>query len=115
MPRRKLTPAAIRRLVLATPGVVEGTAYGRPVFRHGDKLIGSIRPDGQSMMFKLSLETREHLMRADPRTFFITDHYRNFPSVLARIERLSAADIKALLARAIEQAGSKRRRSSSRS
>jgi hypothetical protein len=41
-------------------------------------------------------------VRADPKTFFITDHYRNYPSVLARLDRLSADDLRKLLARAIE-------------
>ena len=54
-------------------------------------------------------------MRADPRTFFITDHYRNYPGVLARLDRVSAADVRNLLARAIEHEGSKRKRVSSRS
>jgi hypothetical protein len=40
-------------------------------------------------------------MRADPKTFFITDHYRNYPSVLARLDRLSADDLAKLLAQAI--------------
>ena len=47
------------------------------------------------------IEARELLVRADPETFFVTEHYRNYPSVLARLDRLSAADLRKLLARAV--------------
>ena len=55
------------------------------------------------------VEARDHLMQADPCTFFITDHYRNYPSVLARLDRLTATDLGKLLGRAIEHATTKRR------
>jgi len=54
-------------------------------------------------MLKVGFEAREHLVRADPETFFITDHYRNYQSVLARLDRLAAQDLRELLARAIAQ------------
>jgi len=111
---RKLTAAAVKRAFLAVPGMAEGKAWHHDVFRHNGKIIGRVLEDGQSVMIKLSFETREHLVRADPKTFYITDHYKNFPAVLARLERLSTADLKALLARAIEQASTKRKRTSPR-
>ena len=110
MPARKLALSAIRRVALALPGVAEGTSYGTPAFRFKGKLIARLHQDGSSIMFKLGFEAREHLMRADPRTFFITEHYRNYPSVLARLDRLSAADLRGLLTRAIETAAARRPR-----
>jgi hypothetical protein len=41
-------------------------------------------------------------MAADPATFFITEHYRNNPSALARLGQLEPGDMRKLLARAIE-------------
>jgi hypothetical protein len=61
-------------------------------------------------MFKLGFEAREHLIDADPRTFFITEHYRNYPSVLARLDRLTVEDLAKLLRRAIENASAKGRK-----
>ena len=101
MANRKLPLQTIRRVALAFPGVEEGTSYGTPAFRFKKKLIARLHQDGQSIMLKLGFEAREHLMRADPGTFFITDHYRNYPSVLARLDRLSAADLRKLLEKAI--------------
>ena len=93
MPRRKLPLSTIRR--------DEGTSYGTPAFRLKKRLLARLHQDGESIMLKLSFEMRDHLIRADPQAFFITDHYRNTPSVLARLDRLSAADLRKLLAQSI--------------
>jgi hypothetical protein len=100
MANRKLPLSTIRRVALSFPGVEEGTSYGTPAFRLNKRLLARLHQDGQSIMLKIGFEARDHLMRADPQTFFITDHYRNHPSVLARLDRLSAADLRKLLARA---------------
>ncbi|MFI4999272.1 MAG: MmcQ/YjbR family DNA-binding protein [Reyranellales bacterium] len=110
MAPRKLSLSAIRRTAHAFPGVEEGPSYGTPAWRFKGKLIARLNQDGQSMMFKLGFEAREHLMRADPRTFFITEHYRNYPSVLARLDRLTSADLRGLLHRSIENAVAKAKR-----
>jgi hypothetical protein len=101
MAARKLPLSTIRRVALSFPGVEEGTSYGTPAFRFKKKLIARLHQDGESIMFKTGFEARDHLMHADPETFFITDHYRNYPSVLARLDRLGAADLRKLLEKAI--------------
>ncbi len=73
----KLALPTIRRVALAWPGVEEGTSYGTPAFRLKGKLIARLHQDGSSIMFKLGFEAREHLMQADPRTLFVTEHYRD--------------------------------------
>ena len=54
-------------------------------------------------MLKVGDETRDHLLQADPQTFFVTDHYLGYPMVLARLDRLSAADLRKLLIRAMDK------------
>lgn len=100
MPRRKLSLATIRRTTSALPGVEEGTSYGTPAWRHKGKMLARLHQDGQSIVLKVGNETRDHLLQADSETFFITDHYVGYPMVLARLDRLSAADLKKLLQRA---------------
>ena len=36
-------------------------------------------------------------MKADPETFFITEHYRGNPTVLVRLARVREADLKDVL------------------
>jgi len=102
MAPRKLSLAAIRHVAATLTDVEEGTSYGTPAWRHRGRLLARLHQDGQSIVLKVGDETRDHLLEADPATFFITDHYIGYPTVLARLDRLSAADLKKLLARAME-------------
>ena len=102
MAKRKLSLPAIRRAVATLPGVEEGTSYGTPAWRCRGKLLARLHQDGASIVLKVGNETRDHLLQADPETFFVTDHYIGYPMVLARLERLSAADLKKLLLWAME-------------
>lgn len=105
MPSRKLTLSAIRRVALSLPGVEEGTSYGTPAWRCRHRLLARLHQDGASIVLKVGDETRDHLLQADPDTFFITDHYRGYPMVLARLDRLRSVDLKKLLIRAMETKG----------
>lgn len=109
MATRKLSLAVIRRTVSALPGVEEGTSYGTPAWRHKGKLLARLHQDGKSIVLKVGNETRDHLLQADPKTFFVTDHYVGYAMVLARLDQLSAGDLKKLLQRAIAAADVKRR------
>jgi hypothetical protein len=110
MARRKLSLTTIRRTVSTMPEVEEGTSYGTPAWRHRGKLLARLHQDGQSIVLKVGNETRDHLLQADPQTFFVTDHYIGYPTVLARLDRLSAADLRKLLVRSIEGTARPRRR-----
>ncbi len=103
MAQRKLSLPAIRRAVSALPGVEEGTSYGTPAWRHKRKLLTRLHQDGESIVLKVGAQTRDHLLQADPATFFITNHYAGYPMVLARLDKLTAADLRKLLERAILQ------------
>lgn len=109
MATRKLSLAVIRRTVSALSGVEEGTSYGTPAWRHKGKLLARLHQDGRSIVLKVGNETRDHLLQADPETFFVTDHYIGYPMVLAHLDRLSAADLKKLLQRAIATTDVKKR------
>jgi hypothetical protein len=54
-------------------------------------------------VLKVGDQTRDHLLQADPQTFFVTDHYLGYPMVLARLDRLSTEDLKKLLIRAMDK------------
>ena len=102
MARRKLSLPTICRVARGLPGVEEGTSYGTPAWRHRGKLLARLHQDGRTIVLKVGNETRDHLLAADPQTFFITDHYIGYPTVLAHLDRLNAADLKKLLMRAMD-------------
>ena len=101
MARRRLPLSTIRRVALSFPGVEEGTSYGTPAFKLKKKLLVRLHQDGTSLVLKVGDATRDHLLQADPDTFFITDHYRGYPYVLAHLDRVSASDLRKLIERAI--------------
>lgn len=84
----------LSRLALALPGVEEGTSYGTTAWRVRKKLLARLREDGESLVVKTgSLDERDALIEADPKTYYITDHYLNYPSVLVRLARVSSEEL----------------------
>jgi hypothetical protein len=65
------------------------------------KLLVRLHQDGKSQVLKVGDTTRDHLFQADPETFFITDHCRGYPYVLAHLDRLTADDLRKLIERAM--------------
>jgi hypothetical protein len=101
VPRRPRSPlATIRRLALAFPGMEEGLSYGTPGFRVRGKFLARLREDGETLVIKCGDDERDYRMKADPETFFITDHYRGYPTVLVRLANVTEADLQAVLEQA---------------
>ena len=53
--------------------------------------------DGETLVVKCGDEERDFRMQADPGTFFITDHYRGYPTVLIRLARVRLTDLQEVL------------------
>ena len=95
---KAVTWETVRQLALALPGAEEGTSYGTPAFRvHGGKLFARLKEDGETIVVFIDMIEREILMGAKPETFFITDHYRNWPAMLVRLATVEVAELSDLL------------------
>jgi len=79
----------VREMAMALPEVEEGTWYGTASFKVRGKSFCRLREDGGSLVLLINLFERDLLLEAEPDAFYITDHYRDYPAVLAR---LSAVD-----------------------
>ena len=85
-----VTPRTARRLLLGLPGVEEGTSYGMPSFKLAGKFLARLRDDDTVLVVHVrSLDERDLLLRHEAAVFFTTDHYRNYPTVLIRLARVS--------------------------
>ena len=102
----------VRRIALSLEKVIEGTSYGTPAFKTGGKLIARLREDGESLVVGTTFEEREEMMAAEPETYYITDHYLNYPWVLVRLSRVHPDALRDLLARAWRLASRAKRRAS---
>ena len=106
--RRGVDYETARQLGLALPGVEEGPCYGTPALRVKGKLMLRLKEDGETVVLIVGFERRSLLMEKDPATFFITDHYRNYPSVLVRLPRISRKELAGLIEEAWRRAAPKR-------
>jgi hypothetical protein len=90
----------VRQLALALPGVEEGTSYGTPAWKVKGKLFARQHQNGESLVIAIDFADREALMEEDPETFYITDHYLNYPWVLVRLAKVRADQLPDLLRQA---------------
>jgi hypothetical protein len=110
MPRRPapLTLDTVRAIFDQLPGVEEGPCYGTPGFRVKKKFLARIWEDGVTLVVKCGDAERDFRMQSDPETFFITDHYRGYPTVLVRLDRVGLGDLSDVLEEAWRQNAPKR-------
>ena len=60
-------------------------SYGTPAFQVCKKLFVRLHQSGESIVVMIDLGEREAMMKLDPETCFITDHYLNYPAMLVRL------------------------------
>ena len=93
-----MTWEKLRALGLELPEVEEGLWYRTPALKVRGKGFARLKEDGQSVVFVLeSLDEQEFLLQAQPELYFITDHYRGYPLILARLSALRVAECRARL------------------
>ena len=101
MPRGKIGFDAVRRMAVALPEVEEGTMHGSPAFKVRGKLLAcvaihrSAEPD--SLAVRIPFDMRAGLMASDPDSYYLTDHYVNYPVVLVRLSRVHVKGLRELL------------------
>ena len=102
MPRKKISFDTVRELGLALPGAEEGTSYGVPSLKVGGRMFAcvtthrSAEPD--SLAVRMDFSHRDELMAAEPDTYYLTEHYVNYPVVLVRLSRIHPDALRDLLA-----------------
>ena len=90
----------IRKLTLVWPEVEDGTSYGTAALKVRKKLLARLREDGDSLvMLGIPQDERNMLVESQPKVFYFTDHYRDYPTVLIRLSRTKPAVVEPLLRR----------------
>jgi hypothetical protein len=98
--RSAVTFETAREIALNLPDVEEATSYGTPAFRVRKKLMARQHQDGESLVVRADFDAREALLRAKPKSFYLTDHYRAYPYVLVRLAAVSKKDLADVLSEA---------------
>ena len=85
----------VKAIVLNFPGHVPSTSYGTPAFKVKDKMFARFKEDGKTLV--VYTEERNKWMKQNPTTFFITDHYKNYPAMLIDLVTVKKKDLEFLL------------------
>ena len=79
----------------------DGSAYGSPAIKLNGKLMACIAinksAEPGSLVVRVDFERRDELLEGAPEIYYITDHYKNYPSVLVRLARIDREALKDLL------------------
>jgi hypothetical protein len=91
----------VRKLALALPDVEDGTAYGTPCLKLRGTLLTCIAinksAEPNSLVVRISIDDRNEMIAADSETYYVTDHYVSYPSILVRLSRIRRDALKDLL------------------
>ena len=90
----------VRELALKWPEVEDGSSYGTPALKVRKKLLVRLKEDNDSLLMPgVPQDEREMLIERQPKIFYFTDHYRDYPMVLIRLSKAKRSDVEPLLRR----------------
>ena len=93
--------ARVRALASKLPGVEEGTTFGFPAFKVGGKAFAwfpvkrEVEPG--TLGVRMSILERDFRVKAEPDVYYVTPHYKDYSSVLARIDKMTDRALRELL------------------
>ena len=90
----------VRKISLVWPEVEDGTSYGTPALKVRKKLLARLKEDGDSLVMPgVPLDEREMLVERQPKLFYFTEHYKDYPMVLIRLSKARRGIVEPLLRR----------------
>ena len=99
----------VRHFALAWPEVEDGTSYGTPALKVRKKMLVRLKEDDDSLVMPSVLhDERAMLVETQPKVFYFTDHYRDYPMVLIRLSKAKRATVEPFLRRRWRELASKK-------
>jgi len=96
-----LTFDAVREIALELPGVELGATHGWPCLKVNGKLFAwmPVKKDVEpgTLALRIDFDQRAALLEEAPDTYYLTDHYVNYPAVLVRLNRLDRNSLQDLV------------------
>ena len=116
-----MTFRTVRAIGMKLPGAETATMYGAPALKVNGKMFACIASNKQAepntLVVHVDFAQRDALLADDPETYYLKEHYQNYPCVLVRLSRVSPEAMQDLLAgswRLVSAAGRPARRSAPR-
>jgi hypothetical protein len=80
------------------PDVEVGTSYGTPALNIRGKFMCRLRTSPDALVVRvIDMADRDALMLGNPDVYFVTPHYRDYPAVLVRLERIDPVELAELI------------------
>jgi hypothetical protein len=99
-----LTKAEARTIMLGEKGMSEGPYFGKPSVFYGAEFVGRVHAKEDAVVLRISsMEMRDVMLEAEPKLFYITEHYRAWPMLLARLSVLNSKALKELMAARVRE------------
>jgi hypothetical protein len=95
------------------PDVEVTTTWGAPALKVRGKMFACVAinksAEPNSMVVRMDMAQRDLLVEEDPATYYLTDHYVDYPCVLVRLSRVSPDSLRDLIQGAHRFVGAKAR------
>jgi len=90
----------VRNIALPWSEVEDGTSYGTPALKVRKKMLARLKEDGDSLVVPdVPIDERAMLVESQPKIFYFTDHYADYPIVLIRLSKAKRAIVEPFLRR----------------
>ena len=101
-----ITFQTVRTLGLKLQGTEDGTTYGSPALKVNGRMFACMAinksAEPETLAVRVPFDQRDDLLTEAPETYYLTDHYIDYPVVLVRLARVQR-DVLADLLRAAHQ------------
>ena len=99
-----LTKAEARKIMLAVKGMSEAPYFGKPSVFYGEAFVARVHDKEEAVALRVgSMEMRDVMLEAEPKLFYITEHYKPWPMLLARLKSLDSKTLKELVAARVRE------------
>ena len=111
MAKETLNFGVVREIARTMSDIEVDTIRGATSLRTHGKLLAcqavhkSAEPN--TLVVRLDFDRRKELIEAEPRIYYVTEHYLNYPSVLVRLSEIDRESLKDLLGMALRYVTSK--------
>ena len=85
--------------MLSIAGMSEAPYFGKPAVFYAESFVGRVHDKEDAVALRVgTIEMRDVMLEAEPRLFYITEHYKPWPMLLARLKVLDKTVLKELVA-----------------
>ena len=90
----------VREIAAEFAGAEESTSYGTPAFKVRGVLFLRLWEDNETLVVRTEMDRRDDMIAEDPDTYFLTDHYLNYPWILVRLSSIKRDALREIISAA---------------